>query len=33
MGEMRMHAVSWLENLEGRDNSEDLNVDGRIILE
>jgi hypothetical protein len=23
----------WLENLKGRDHSEDLGVDGRIILE
>jgi hypothetical protein len=23
----------WMENLNGRDHSEDLSVDGRIILE
>jgi len=29
MGEMReMHTKFWLENLKGRDNSEDLGVDG-----
>jgi len=28
-----MYTVFWLENLKGRDHSEDLAVDGRIILE
>jgi hypothetical protein len=28
-----MHAIFWLENLKERDNSEDLGVDGKIILE
>jgi hypothetical protein len=28
-----MHTVFWLENLKGRDHSEDIEVDGRIILE
>jgi hypothetical protein len=28
-----MHTVFWSENLKGRDHSEDLRVDGRIILE
>jgi hypothetical protein len=28
-----MYAVFWLENLKGRDHSEDLGVDGKIILE
>jgi len=28
-----MHTVFWLENLKGRDHSEDLGVDGRVILE
>jgi len=28
-----MHTIFWLENLKGRDHSEDLGVDGRIILE
>jgi len=28
-----MNTVFWLENLKGRDNSEDLGVNGRIILE
>jgi hypothetical protein len=28
-----MHTVFWFENLEGREHSEDLGVDGRIILE
>jgi hypothetical protein len=28
-----MVTVFWLENLKGRDHSEDLDVDGRIILE
>jgi len=27
-----MHAVFWLENLMGRDHSEDLDIDGRIML-
>jgi hypothetical protein len=26
-------AIFWLENLKGRDHSEDLGVDGRIMLE
>jgi hypothetical protein len=28
-----MHTIIWLENLKGRDHSEDLGVDGKIILE
>jgi hypothetical protein len=28
-----MHTIFWSENLKGRDHSEDLGVDGRIILE
>jgi hypothetical protein len=28
-----MHAKFWSENLKGRDYSEDLGVDGKIILE
>jgi hypothetical protein len=28
-----MHTKSWSENLKGRDHSEDLEVDGRILLE
>jgi hypothetical protein len=28
-----MGTVVWLENPKGRDHSEDLGVDGRIILE
>jgi hypothetical protein len=28
-----MHTKFWLENLKGRDDSDDLAVDGRIILE
>jgi len=28
-----MHAIFWLENLKGRDHSEDRGVDGKIILE
>jgi hypothetical protein len=27
-----MRRQFWLENLKGRDNSEELDVDGRIIL-
>jgi hypothetical protein len=27
-----MHKKCWLESLKGRDHSEDLGVDGRIIL-
>jgi len=27
------HTKVWSENLKGRDNSEDLGVDGKIILE
>jgi len=28
-----MHTKFWLENLKGRDHSEDVGVDGSIILE
>jgi hypothetical protein len=28
-----MHRIFWLENLKGRDDLEDLGVDGKIILE
>jgi hypothetical protein len=28
-----MHRIFWLENLKGRDHSEDLNADGTIISE
>jgi hypothetical protein len=28
-----MHTEFWSENLKGRDNFEDLGVDGKIILE
>jgi hypothetical protein len=28
-----MHTKFWLENLKGRNHSEDLGIDGRIILE
>jgi hypothetical protein len=28
-----MHKILWLENLKGRNHSEDLGVDERIILE
>jgi hypothetical protein len=28
-----MHTIFWLEDLKGRDHSEDLGVDGMIILE
>jgi hypothetical protein len=28
-----MHTRFWLENLKGRDHSEDLGIDGKIILE
>jgi len=28
-----MHTVFWLENLKGRGHSEDLGVDGGIVLE
>jgi len=28
-----MHTIFWFENLEGRDHSEDLGIDGKIILE
>jgi hypothetical protein len=33
MGQMRMHTKFWLEGLKGRDHSEDLGIDGKIILE
>jgi hypothetical protein len=33
MGKMRMHTRFWSENLMEKDHSEDLCVDGRIILE
>jgi hypothetical protein len=28
-----MHIIYWLENLKGRDQLEDLGVDGKIIFE
>jgi hypothetical protein len=28
-----MHKIFWLENLKGKDHSEDLGIDGRIISE
>jgi hypothetical protein len=28
-----MYAIFWVENLKGRDYSEDLGIDRRIILE
>jgi len=28
-----MHTKFWLENMKGRHNSENLGIDGRIILE
>jgi hypothetical protein len=31
MGKMRIHTKFWLENLKGRDHSEDLDIDVRII--
>jgi hypothetical protein len=30
---MKRCAVFWLENLKGRDHSEDLGVDGKIMTE
>jgi len=27
-----MHTIFWLENMKGKDHSEDLGIDGRIIL-
>jgi len=30
---MKKYTIFWSENLTGRDYSEDLGVDGRIILE
>jgi hypothetical protein len=33
MGEMRMCKKFWLQDLKGRDHSEDLDIDGKIILE
>jgi len=33
MGKMRKVYKIWLKNLKGRDHSEDLNINGRIILE
>jgi hypothetical protein len=32
-GEMRMSTEFWSENLKGRDHSEDVGVDEKIILE
>jgi hypothetical protein len=32
MGKMKMHTVFWSENLKGRDHSEDLGVDERLII-
>jgi hypothetical protein len=31
--EMRIYTKLWSENLKGRDHSEELGVDGRIILQ
>jgi hypothetical protein len=31
MGEMRIHTIFWSKILKGRDHTEDLGVDGRII--
>jgi hypothetical protein len=28
-----MHTIFWLENLKGKDNSEDLDIDERTVLE
>jgi len=33
MGETRMLKIFWFEDLKGRNHSEDLDVDGKIILE
>jgi hypothetical protein len=33
MGEMRNAYKIWSENLKARDHSEDLGIDGKIILE
>jgi hypothetical protein len=30
---VEMHTKFWLENFKGRDHSEDLSVDGKIILD
>jgi hypothetical protein len=32
-GRREIHTKFWSENLKGRDQSDDLGVDGRIILE
>jgi hypothetical protein len=35
-GTFNMHGrdeIFWLENLKGRDHSEDLGIDGKIILQ
>jgi hypothetical protein len=32
MGEMRVHEIFWSKKVNGSDNSEDLGVDGKIIL-
>jgi hypothetical protein len=33
MRNMKNASLFWLENLNGRDHSEDLGIDGKIILE
>jgi hypothetical protein len=33
MERWEMHTIFWLEILKGRDRSEDLGIDGRIIFE
>jgi hypothetical protein len=33
MGEIKMRKIFWLEYLKGREHSESLDVDRRIILE
>jgi hypothetical protein len=33
MGESEMHTILWMEYMKGRDHSEELRVDWKIILE
>jgi hypothetical protein len=33
MGEIKMNTILWLENIKGTDHSEDLSIEGNIILE